>query len=47
MSVSIAEMRKQLKTVYPGANWPVKVDKMNDNQIFVLYTKFSLEGKFK
>ena len=40
MSISIAQMRGQLKTLYKGAyKWVDKVNKMSDMQVYAIYVR--------
>ena len=44
MSISIAQMRGQLKTLYKGAyKW---VDKMSDMQVYAIYMRMLESGRF-
>ena len=47
MSISIAQMRGQLKTLYKGAyKWVDKVNKMSDMQVYAIYMRMLESGKF-
>lgn len=37
--MSPQQMRQAILSAYPGANWPAKVSKMSDQQVFVVYTR--------
>ena len=40
MSISIAQMRGQLKTLYKGTyKWVDKVNKMSDMQVYAIYMR--------
>lgn len=39
--------REKVKAVYPNQVWALKVDKMDDAQVFAIYSKFLKEGKIK
>ena len=44
MSISIAQMRGQLKTLYKGAyKW---VDKVNKMQVYAIYMRMLESGRF-
>ena len=47
MSISIAQMRSQLKTLYKGAyKWVDKVNKMSDMQVYAVYMRMLESGRF-
>lgn len=47
MSISIAQMRGQLKTLYKGAyRWVNKVNKMSDMQVYAIYMRMLESGRF-
>ena len=47
MSISIAQMRSQLKTLYRGAyKWIAKVNKMSDMQVYAIYMRMLESGRF-
>ena len=47
MSISIAQMRGQLKTLYKGAyKWVNKVNKMPDMQVYAVYMRMLESGRF-
>ena len=37
--------REALKTVYSGAKWIQKVNKMPDDQVVAIYMRLKLQGK--
>jgi len=39
--------REKIKAVYPTAVWALKVDKMDDAQVFAIYKRLQNEGKIK
>lgn len=43
--MSIEQMRKAIKEAYPGADWPSKVDKMSDRQVFAVYDRLRTDKK--
>ena len=47
MSMSITQMRGQLKTLYKGAyKWVNKVNKMSDMQVYAIYMRMLESGRF-
>ena len=47
MSISIAQMRGQLKTLYKGAyKWVDKVNKIYNIQIYAIYMRMLESGRF-
>lgn len=47
MSISIAQMRGRLKTLYKGAyKWVDKVNKMSDMQVYAIYMRMLEAGRF-
>jgi hypothetical protein len=40
------QQRELIKEAYKrSTTWAAKVDKMNDNQVFAIFTRFKREGK--
>lgn len=44
--MTIEQMRKNIIQVYPGAQWKYKVERMSDNQIIRIHSRFASIGKF-
>lgn len=42
-----AEKRKAVMDAYPGANWLIKVEKMSNQQVHVIYTRLLNSNKLK
>ena len=43
----IDTMRADISKVYEGSKWKERVKYMSDTQVFAIWNKFSIEGKFK
>lgn len=41
------EKRKAVMDAYPGANWVIKVEKMSNQQIHVIYTRLLKSNRLK
>lgn len=46
-SPNMVEIRKKVKSVYPGEKWAKRVNCMGDNQVFALYISFMRCGRLK
>ncbi len=42
---TVVQMREALLNAYSGPDWPSKVKKMSDSQVFVIYTRLKASGK--
>lgn len=45
--MSIEQMRAELKKVYSGSSWILKVDRMPDYQVHAVYMRMLNQGKLK
>lgn len=43
--MTVQQMRDALSKAYSGPDWPYKVKRMSDQQVYVVYTRLKREGK--